>query len=213
MHYLIDGHNLIGKMTDISLSDPDDEVKLVLRLRSWTSQRKKRQVTVIFDGGIPGGKEVRMSTPDVRVHFASEGKTADSSLINRIQKIKTPGEYTVVSSDNQILEAAKARRMPVMKSEKFAMRLGQLTVEEQVETAVEDDSMKVSEEEVAQWLELFGPVPEREPPPKPVRKKKLSKARSEKKRFDSRNWHAAKRAEENLDDEDVSDWLRLFGEG
>ncbi len=34
MHYLIDGHNLIAQISDISLDDPDDEAKLVLRLEA-----------------------------------------------------------------------------------------------------------------------------------------------------------------------------------
>jgi len=33
MPYLIDGHNLIAQMPGFSLSDPDDEARLVLRLR------------------------------------------------------------------------------------------------------------------------------------------------------------------------------------
>ena len=52
MHYLIDGHNLIGALPDISLEDPDDEVKLILVLRSWAVARRRREVTVIFDGGL-----------------------------------------------------------------------------------------------------------------------------------------------------------------
>ena len=46
MHYIIDGHNLIGKMPDISLKDPNDEIKLTMRIKSWVAESKKRQVTV-----------------------------------------------------------------------------------------------------------------------------------------------------------------------
>ena len=96
MHYLIDGHNLIAKMPDISLDDPDDEVKLVLRLRQWTAGRRKRRVTVIFDGGLPGGAERHLSSRPVKVIFASAGQSADALLINRIQDAKNPAEFTLI---------------------------------------------------------------------------------------------------------------------
>lgn len=214
MHYLIDGHNLIAKMPDISLEDPDDEVQLVLRLRSWASQRKKRKVTVIFDGGMPGGKDVKLSTPSVRVIFAQEGRTADALLIARIFKAKNPGEFTAVSSDNQIITAANQKRMTILKSEKFVMKLGQESIEKRImETAVVDDDPLVSQAEVDEWLDLFGPVPERPPSPKPTKKKKATKstAKQRKKAFAKKDWNQAKHTDVPLSEDDVSDWLDLFG--
>jgi predicted RNA-binding protein with PIN domain len=50
MPILIDGHNLIGKMSSISLADPEDEDKLVRVLaRRLHSQRHK--TIVVFDKG------------------------------------------------------------------------------------------------------------------------------------------------------------------
>lgn len=113
MHYLIDGHNLIARMPDISLNDPDDEVQLILRLRSWAARSRKRQVTLFFDGGIPGGKDVRLSTPQVRVIFASVGQTADAMLIRGINKVQNPPEFLLVTSDQQIIAAAAAAKCPI----------------------------------------------------------------------------------------------------
>lgn len=210
MHYLIDGHNLIGKMPDISLDDPDDEVQLILRLRSWTAQRKKRRVTVIFDGGMPGGKNVKLSTSSVRVVFASEGQIADALLVARILKAKNPAEFTLVSSDNKILEVAQSKRMPTIKSDTFGMKLKPRTSEPSPTSS--DDQPQVSEEEVAQWLDLFGPVPERKPAPKPTKKKKSTrKAAERKKAFEQKDWSQAKTDDVKLSDDDVSEWLDLFG--
>lgn len=214
MHYLIDGHNLIAKMPDISLEDPDDEVQLVLRLRSWAAQRKKRKVTVIFDGGMPGGKDVKLSTPSVRVIFAQEGRTADALLMVRIGKAKHAGEWTAVSSDNQILEAAKKKKMPIIKSEKFATKLRRRDQEEAPQVDPKDNP-HVSNEEVAEWLDLFGPVPERKAVAKSLKKKKKKAAKptaqERKKSFDKKDWSKAKRDDVALSEDDVSDWLDLFG--
>ena len=104
MHYLIDGHNLIAKLPDIDLSDPDDEVQLILKLRQWTAVSPKRKVTVYFDGGIPGGHNVNLSNSQVKVIFVSQGKTADSLLIARINRVQKPRRNTrLVTSDQEII--------------------------------------------------------------------------------------------------------------
>ena len=162
MHYLIDGHNLIGRMPDIDLEDPDDEVELVLRLRSWSARSRGRQVTVVFDRGLPGGKDKGLSTSKVQVIFASGGKSADSILIKRIQRLKNPRETTLVTSDSHILRVAAGRRMPVLKAEEFVLKLStssaapdtKKSAQQGVSQEFESD-LKLSEEEVDMWLDLF----------------------------------------------------------
>ncbi|MCP5099698.1 MAG: NYN domain-containing protein [Chloroflexi bacterium] len=210
MHYYIDGHNLIGKIPDISLSDPDDEIQLVLRLRQWAAARRKRKITVIFDGGMPGGKSVNLSTSSVRVVFASEGRTADALLIVRIRKAKNPREYQLVTSDQQIIAVANKKKMPVIRSEKFAMRLSKEPEERLAASRplLEDDPV-VSKKEVAEWMDLFGPVPKR----KVMRKKRQSppQPKKEKKPKVKRPLSEAKHSNEKLDDDDIAEWLALFG--
>jgi uncharacterized protein len=123
MHFLIDGHNLIAKMPDISLSDPDDEAQLILRLRSWVAASRKRRVTVYFDGGLPGGREPHLSGARLEVVFAAGGRPADDMLIRHIQRVKNPPEYTLVSSDRAIIAAAEKRRMPFLLAQDFAPEL------------------------------------------------------------------------------------------
>lgn len=160
MHYLIDGHNLIAQLDDISLSDPDDEVKLILKLRRWTAARKKRKVTVYFDGGIPGGKNVNLSNAQVKVIFASAGRTADSLIIRRINKVSNPPEYKLISSDQQIIAAAKARKMKYWRSQTFARQLDKQIEARKRPSEPEPDDPDISEQEVEEWLQLFGPVDE-----------------------------------------------------
>lgn len=161
MHYLIDGHNLIAQLPDISLHDPDDEIKLILKLRRWTAAHKKRKVTVYFDGGIPGGKNVNLSNAQVKVIFASADRTADSLIIRRINNVPNPPEYRLISSDQQIIAAAKTRKMKYWRSQTFARRLDK-QIEERKRPTVEPepDDPQISKQEVEEWLQLFGPVDE-----------------------------------------------------
>lgn len=161
MEYLIDGHNLVGKMPDINLNDPGDEVELVLRLRSWSARGRKRKVTVIFDRGLPGGEDKGLSSGMVKVIFAPVGRSADSLLINRIQKVKNPAEYALVSSYLRVIKAAEARRMQVWRSEDFVARLEQ-EGEQGAKTRTADmaDDPQMSAGEVDMWMEIFDSDPE-----------------------------------------------------
>jgi len=149
MPLLIDGHNLIGRMPDLSLDDPDDEAKLVARLRTYCMRTRKR-ATVVFDQGLPGGPSEPLSRGGVKVVFAPAGHTADSILRERIRRARDPRGLTVITSDREILAAARARGVRVMRSERFAHEL----VAAPRATGVDD--VHLSPEEVDEWLRMFG---------------------------------------------------------
>lgn len=125
MPYLIDGHNLIGAMPDISLRDAHDEMKLVNKLRSFAARKSKR-VTVIFDRGMPGGRSP-MSNHAVEVIFASDFQTsADDYIMRRIPRLIDPRGWTLVTSDQKIVGLAKGYRLSIVKSAAFAQMLNLL---------------------------------------------------------------------------------------
>lgn len=200
MHYLIDGHNLIARLPDIDLADPDDEAKLVARLKRWTSAGSKRKVTVIFDAGLPGGHDRALSNSTVTVVFAPTRTTADVLLIKRIDKARDVGAMTVVTSDQAIIAAAQRRRMAVVRSEAFALVLSEDRRPASAAEAAADEP-RLSPSEVAEWLELFGPEPETPPASQSAakpKKKRPTKPTSE-------QIEAKRQAEE------IAEWLRLFG--
>ena len=152
MPLLIDGHNLIGKLPDIRLDDPDDEAKLVVRLRTYCARTGKR-VTVVFDHGLPGGRSWELSGGGVQVIFAPAGRTADGILSERIRRARDPRGLTVVTSDRQIIAAAQSRGARVMQSEEFASHLSTPRTVEEVEA---EQDAHLSAEEVEEWLKVFG---------------------------------------------------------
>lgn len=153
MPYLIDGHNLIGKIPDIQLTDPNDEAKLVQRLVGFCARTGKK-CTVVFDHGLPGGSS-KMSTGGVKVIFASVHSNADRVMIDRIHKVRNPREWIVVSSDNQVINRAKQRRMPTLSAAQFADILArpQRVVKPGRE---ESPDLRLSPDEVDEWLRIFG---------------------------------------------------------
>lgn len=201
-------------MPDISLEDPDDEVKLILVLRSWAVARRKREVTVIFDGGLPGGYRQRLSSSRINVVFASEGRTADSLLISRIKKVPNPPEYTLVSSDRVVQTAANRRKMAVLTSEEFAQKLIEKEEPSPKPIVEESDEPALSPKEVEEWLELFGPEPEIKPPPKPARRKNTAAKKTKPGQTEQDKSPAtAKKGERKLSRDEVDEWMDLFRGG
>ncbi len=121
MPYLIDGHNLIGQMRGLHLSDPDDERKLVELLRAFLVRVKKKG-TVVFDRGQPGGRS-SWSNSVLAVHFAPPGRTADELILARIAKDKNPRGLLVVSGDHAITVAARRLGATVVRPQDFADEL------------------------------------------------------------------------------------------
>ena len=223
MHYLIDGHNLIAKMAGIDLADPDDEAQLVLRLRSWTAASRKRRVTVYFDGGLPGGPAHDLSGSRLKVIFASAGRSADDLILRQIRKIKNPPEATVVTGDREILIAAERRKMPAILSETFAEQLEKEAAERaRPEPPEQPDEPSLSEEEIAYWLDRFGPEPEallrsrrerprRKRPRKPGATSSQRGAEEPDQRPPMRDPRELKESGAPLTEEEVEQWLEMFG--
>ena len=152
MIYLIDGHNLIGQLPDISLDDPNDEALLTQKLNGFAARTGKRCV-VVFDYGLPGGSS-RMSTRAVQVVFASQRSTADRVMMERINKIPDTRDWVVVSSDNDVRTTAHRRGMPTMSSADFAVLMQ--SPPKPVVDAGEEADVHLSDAEVDEWMKLFG---------------------------------------------------------
>jgi len=149
MPLLIDGHNLIGRLPDLRLDDPDDEAKLVARLRTYCACTGKR-ATVVFDRGLPGGRSWELSGGGVEVVFASTGHVADGILRERVRRARDPRGLTVVTSDREVIAAAQAGGARVMRSEEFAACL------RAPRTVDVGEDVHLSAEEVEEWLDIFG---------------------------------------------------------
>jgi predicted RNA-binding protein with PIN domain len=154
MPFLIDGHNLIGRLPDLSLDDPDDEAKLVAHLRAYCA-RTGRRATVAFDHGLPGGRSRELSGGRVEVVFASTGRTADGILRERIRRARDPRGLTVVTSDREVIAAARARGARVTRSEEFAAQLSA------PRTGEVEEEVPLSAAEITEWLKVFGERDER----------------------------------------------------
>jgi hypothetical protein len=238
MPYIIDGHNLIAHLDDIDLTDPHDEAKLVLKLKGFCARVHKKCI-VIFDRGLPGGTS-GLSNHSVKVIFAAAHQTnADRIIMERIQHTPDAANWTVVSSDEEIRTVARSAGMNAMHCAEFS-EIVNPPPEDKPHRGV-DEHVRVSEDEIEEWLDIFGddvviddtgitpaePVSsarpsatERTPAPPPSGKahtKSTGKTGKEKQRTTTKKNTPRVRAEAGMDDVHVSDkeveaWLEVFEE-
>lgn len=122
MPFIIDGHNLIAALPDLDLSDPDDERKLVEILQGFCS-RTNRRATVYFDRGVLGG-EPTIKSGRVDVRFVRLPRTADDAIHDHLLKLdKEAPNWTIVSSDREVVSAARRAGASVLHSDAFAQMI------------------------------------------------------------------------------------------
>lgn len=148
MPYLIDGHNLIGKLPGLRLDDLDDEKKLVEIVGEYCQQVRK-EADVYFDNAWPGGSRAHVIGP-VTARFVRADETADATIARHLKRLgNEAANWTVVSSDNQVRAAAKRARARLLSSDEFVRLLsGQ-------DQAGEGSEKPPPDEDIDEWLDLF----------------------------------------------------------
>ena len=86
-------------------------------------------------------------------HFVRKGRTADNAIHARLQKMGNAARnWTVVSSDREVLNSAKSVRAGRISADEFAQQI------EDAKFVAQSDPSKdkaLSTQEVEQWLKLF----------------------------------------------------------
>lgn len=154
MPYLIDGHNLIGRMPGLSLSQPDDEDQLI----NWVTQycnAVRRPAEIYFDNASPG-LSGRKKYGRVTAVYVLSGSTADAAIRRRLKQLKGAARtWTVVSSDRQVQAEARNAGAAVVESGAFAHLMDEKRMQQ-----AESGETEMDAGDIAGWLAAFGADPE-----------------------------------------------------
>jgi predicted RNA-binding protein with PIN domain len=133
MAYIIDGHNLIGVLPNISLAEPDDEARLIDQLLSYRA-RGAGEMIVFFDGNplntggrSPSAPKPIPNRPGIEVHYAARGKTADDTIVEFLQETKQPGQYAVVTNDAGLISRVKVLGASILRASEFSAQMARHT--------------------------------------------------------------------------------------
>jgi predicted RNA-binding protein with PIN domain len=152
MTYLIDGHNLIPKMPDLSLDQLDDEQELIDRLTSFSVSRDC-QVEIYFDRGQVNSLH-DYQRGRVHIHFVRPPMIADDAILARLIGIgKAAKNYTVVTNDQTVQNRARRLGAAILSSARFA---GQIQESKKLKKSDQENvQTQTSQNEIDEWLEVF----------------------------------------------------------
>jgi uncharacterized protein len=150
MPYLIDGHNLSPKL-GLRLASLDDEEELISRLQEFCRLRRA-QVEVFFDGAPPGQATTRRAGA-VTAHFVHQGSSADAAIEIQLARLgKAARNWTVVSSDRRVQQAAHSAHTGVLSSEEFAQEMARVQA---LSKTISKHEATLAPDEVEEWLDFF----------------------------------------------------------
>ncbi|MCS7229973.1 MAG: NYN domain-containing protein [Candidatus Kryptonium sp.] len=120
--YIIDGYNLIHKSPDLRklfIENPQLARENLVSILSDFFSKRKDECIVVFDGNL--NLPSSLSTPKVRVIFSKPPDKADDEIKKIIMSanLKDRLKFIVVSSDNEIINCAKACGSGRISSEEF----------------------------------------------------------------------------------------------
>lgn len=119
-HYIIDAHNVMHKIPEVERLMANGitaaRTRFMGMLGDWAVSHRAFRFTVVFDGT---AKDVKYSSPNVSILRSGQNKSADELIFDLIRKTHS-GAATVVSSDNEITNFARASALDVLPSSDFA---------------------------------------------------------------------------------------------
>ena len=118
--YIIDAHNVMHKLPEVerlmAQGITTARTRFMGILGDYAVSHRACRFTVVFDGT---AKDVKYSSPNVSILRSGAVKSADELIFDLIRKTRSGGA-TVVSSDNEISNFARASALDTMPSAEFA---------------------------------------------------------------------------------------------
>lgn len=156
MHYIIDGFNL--GFADASVcrwirdGNTDQAIKLIIQKVNQKLKNCRGQIIIVFDG--QRGPHLSYPSPArIQIRFSRKPETADDIIRKFIRKVSSPGSWTVVSSDGEIRDTARAMGARVEGGREFLASQKDKSAQEE-----NNNEHKYNPEniDINYWLDAFG---------------------------------------------------------
>ena len=156
---IIDGYNLAHKHPEISLwLKKGDTEKTIRLLISWIQNGPGRQnvnIILVLDGKRGHSNQQNYSS-NIKLIFSTKPQTADDIIRNFIRNAANPSNWTVVSSDNEIIYTSQDHGAQTIKSETFLSQYSGKPKSKNKESNGSSEKYNPENIDVDYWLKQFG---------------------------------------------------------
>lgn len=152
-HFIIDGYNVIHAIPALKKTLAHNAAsarELFIHSVAQLTHQKKFRCTIVFDGVAPA--DFSKQSPPAPVHVLySSPLTADAKIKQMIEQSKKRSLLVIISSDREIINFAKVCSCQIYTSTHFANLLSSAD-----EAATEKGDVALSQEQINEWLKIFG---------------------------------------------------------
>ncbi|MBT4866574.1 MAG: hypothetical protein HON53_15840 [Planctomycetaceae bacterium] len=172
-YLIIDGYNLMHAAGMARHKyGPGDLERCRKRVLHFLSQHlsaaERARTTVVFDAAdAPPGLPRTAVLEQMEILFAPRGGDADTTIEELIEQHSSPRQIRLVSSDHRLQKAARRRRAKFVDSELFVTQLEDRDTKRADSDGRRESTIpaqklsgRTSRDEIAEWLEIFGDIPE-----------------------------------------------------
>ncbi len=156
---LVDGYNLAHKHPEISLwLKKGDTEKTIQLLISWLQSgpgRKHSKIILVFDGK-RGNFNRQHYSSNIKLIFSKKPQTADDIIRDFIRNAENPSDWTVVSSDNEIIYTSQDHGAHTIKSETFLDQYSRNPKSKNKRPNNSTEKYNPENIDVDYWLKQFG---------------------------------------------------------
>jgi len=159
---IIDGFNLIYKFDHLHALMRRSELKtamdgLIGILKKYQKKTDKK-IHVFFDGKKEEGVNIQNETRGkIKITFSID-KTADNLIMIFIKRSQSPGDFTVISSDKQIISYVQRHKAHILLSEYFETIINETLTPSPISSTIDDEAKPepvLSDEELSFWEKMF----------------------------------------------------------
>jgi len=155
MATIIDGNNFLGFAFPGQIRDPENRLTLVRKLLAYCHFTRSR-IILVFDGRV--AEEIFTLTrgePKFRVVHPAEDESADSVIVDLIDKQKDRSRLRIVSNDRAIRDYAREAGAESLACKEFAGELKRTLGERKTLKEMDKPAARPSSLEVGLWMHVF----------------------------------------------------------
>ena len=156
---IIDGYNLAHKHPEISLwlkkGDTERTIHLLINWLQHGPGRKYTNIILVLDGKRGHSNQQNFSS-NIKLIFSEKPQTADDIIRNFIRNATNPSDWTVVSSDNEIIYTSQDHGAHTIKSETFIAQFSVNPKSKDKRSNGSTEKYNPENIDVDYWLKQFG---------------------------------------------------------
>ncbi len=157
MHYLIDGYNLLFKLSSPAKRPLEKKRLLLISELNEVVSLLKLNATIVFDGSLPLPAETtRQHFDALEIVYTTAEQNADAYIIKEVENARRPSQITVITSDRSLTMQCRSLGAQAQSIHDFlAFIQKKKKKKRQISAATREGAFRESDTQIARYLKIF----------------------------------------------------------